>query len=156
MKHPEIVKGRAKEPHWWTQRRFGSQAFSGYKIFFENGIIAINKSVDETGFHPLVATEGSASTVWDNSTLFSENSYDDPPCLNIHVIQSNANLDYPDYSESRLLYFQKTYIPEEFHLQVAHLCKIFNECLEKPEKRRLCIVCMHRQRRPVSQSCTVV
>ena len=139
--HPEIVKGRAKEPHWWTRRRFGSQAFSSYKTFFENSIIAINKSVDETGFHPLVATEGSASTVWDNSNLFSENSYDDPPYLNIHVIQSvlpNAkfvliirnpvNRLYSDY-----LYFQKTYTPEEFHSQVAHSIMIFNECLENPK-----------------------
>ena len=151
IKHPEIVQGYRKEPHWWTRKRFTSETFSSYKRFFEKGIRKINKSVDETGFHPLVATEGSACTVWDNKNLFSKNSYDDPPYLNIHVIQSilpNAkfvviirnpvNRLYSDY-----LFFQKTYTPEEFHSQVEHSITVFNECFENPKTSFLYCVYGH-------------
>ena len=142
--HPEILKGKSKEPHWWTRTRYQEKKhklFDFYTKFFEKGTVVVDKTVDDVGIHPMVLTEGSASTVWDNSYLFSRDSYEDPDHLNIHATHSilpNAKFViimrnpvtrlYSDY-----LYFQKKYSPENFHEQVVQSIKIFYKCLENPE-----------------------
>ena len=82
--HPEICSGRSKEPHWWTRIRYKDRQkdFVHYTNFFRKSISSIVQTVDDHRFHPLVLTEGSASTVWDNK------SNEHPSYLNIHVMYS--------------------------------------------------------------------
>ena len=142
--HPEICKGRIKEPHWWTRYRYYDvkSNFGLYKHHFRPAIPLIRKTVDDRGFHPLMLTEASASTIWDNAALYSAGSYEDPTHLNLHamyavlpqakfvvIMRDPVWRLYSDY-----LYFQEDCSPEEFHEQVNQSISLFRECLQNPAK----------------------
>jgi hypothetical protein len=139
--HPLIRKGQKKEPHWWTRYRYSKpeRDFDFYKYFFKKSLRGVINTVDASGFHPAILTEGSASTVWDNHHLFSDPLVL-PPHLNIHaihavlpdvkfvlIVRNPVTRLYSDY-----LYFQRTYSPEKFHEQVVSAVEFFNACVRDP------------------------
>ena len=134
--HPQVLRGRRKEPHFWTRRRFKKKfSLRFYETLFKDAIARIQNKT-ENGFHPLVMTEGSASTVWDNKYLFGSDQVH-PEHLNMHflhaihpsakfvlIVRNPSKRVYSDY-----LYFQKTYSPHEFHNQVMCALSSFTKCL---------------------------
>jgi N-acetylgalactosamine 4-sulfate 6-O-sulfotransferase len=152
LKHPEVTRGKNKEPHYWTRRRFKKIKFSGYQKFFSTAISTINQNTSGDNFHHLVMTDGSASTVWDNIHLFKskDDPADSPPYLNLHVMQAvqpSAKFllivrNPRDRLYSDYLFFQKTFSAEEFHHQVQSGLQILTSCFRDPKKHPL--YCMYK------------
>jgi len=143
IRHPEIIKGRNKEPHWWTRQRSYGITFKFYTDYFVNATEVINDSINEDNYHPIVVTEASASTVWDNDNLFrSRYQLHPPPFLNIHVI--HALLPYAKFvvitrnpvarTYSDYLFFQEDNSPEHFHSQVVGGIETLAQCHRDPNR----------------------
>ena len=134
--HPQVLRSRRKEPHFWTRSRFKRKnPLQFYETYFKDAIAKIQNAT-ENGFHPLVMTEGSASTVWDNKYIFGSHQFH-PDHLNVHflhaihpsakfvlIVRNPSKRVYSGY-----LYFQKNYSPHEFHNQVLCALSSFTECL---------------------------
>ena len=149
-RHPQIVTSSIKEPQWWTRYRYkANPSIYSYERYFRSSISTIRDTYDDNGFHPLVLTEGSASTVWDNHRLFPLGTYKDPPYLQIQAIHSVL----PDAKfvliirnpTSRLyssfLWFKKIHSPNVFHTEVVRAIEVFNKCLQ--DSKRSFLYCMY-------------
>lgn len=156
LEHPQVLKGRSKEPHFWTRIRFYGRSFDFYQQFFSSAISKIRQRSTPDDFHPLVMTEGSASTAWDNRYIFKDTNDTStaPPYLNAHalysilpsakflmILRNPSERLYSDF-----LFFQKSFSPEEFHRQAHCALQTLTSCLRDPDYHPL--HCMYAMPEP--------
>ncbi|XP_078698860.1 carbohydrate sulfotransferase 15-like isoform X2 [Branchiostoma floridae x Branchiostoma belcheri] len=119
IKHPDVVRGHGKEPHWWTRGRFKRQV------------------------------EGSASTMWDNRHWrreFWDTPNNEPPILVanlIRAVQPKARIIISLRNPTERLYSEYLYFRNgktnksvtNFHTRVTSAIMNFKNCLRNNSVR---------------------
>ncbi|XP_064602963.1 carbohydrate sulfotransferase 15-like [Liolophura sinensis] len=150
--HPQIQPPCAKEPHWWTRRRYqkGRSLLTYLKCFQKAA-----ERIAESNNYTIVVTEPrhkitmdcSASTLWDqtNWRFIPQNNltYDEPTVTNIHSIHHllpNAKMivimrNPTDRLYSDYLYFNSGLSASNFHKFVIRSIGILEDCFKKRTTR---------------------
>ncbi|XP_078587473.1 carbohydrate sulfotransferase 15-like isoform X1 [Branchiostoma floridae x Branchiostoma japonicum] len=163
-KHPDVVGGLVKEPHWWTRRRFGgrigfhsnlSSPIRDYLDLFDEAAWTIRTRIRNRLFlarkevvqHNVITGEGSASTMWDNRRWRRElwnTSNNEPPILVanlLRAVQPHARFILTLRNPTERLYSEYLYFTsgnksvEDFHRRVSLAIDIFNSCLKNSSVR---------------------
>ncbi|XP_078669303.1 carbohydrate sulfotransferase 15-like isoform X1 [Branchiostoma floridae x Branchiostoma belcheri] len=164
IKHPDVVGGLVKEPHWWTRRRFGgrtgvpnnsSAPIRDYVDLFDEAAWTIRTTIRNRLFlgrqqmvqHDVITGEGSASTMWDNRRWRQElwnTSNSEPPMLVanlLRAVQPHARFIITLRNPTERLYSEYLYFTEgnksveDFNNRVIHAIDIFNNCLKNNSVR---------------------
>ena len=139
--HPDIVRPRRKEPHWWTRQRYRQSDSSRYKysVFAEASKVIKNNPQS-------ITFDASGSTLWDNSKLFPKfggNKFSDPSSLNVHYIyhelpraKCEVIIRNPvDRLYSEYLYFNRDTekSPQMFHVLSRSAINEYTECMQNQQ-----------------------
>ncbi|XP_071098219.1 carbohydrate sulfotransferase 15-like [Haliotis cracherodii] len=147
--HPEVAKGKWKEPHWISRHRFeDSSHLQSYLDIFSPAARRIESNVSTDShagkkFHPIITGDGSASTAWHNPNwrnLPGNYNCTEPRVLTPHYIHhlnpSTKIIIVVRNPTDRIIsgynYFTPGHITaESFHQKMVDELRTFEDCCSK-------------------------
>ena len=144
VKHPDIAEPVGKEPHWWTRTRFVKSTAQRYLEYLSPAANVIKDNPQH------ITLDGSPSTIWDNSYLFTSfGNYEipDPSMYTSHyihlqlpqakcvaMVRDPVRRLYSGYLHVSVdVLHNKTTSPAKFHSAVKEAVAKFKDCLNHPK-----------------------